>query len=218
MKTFNLKIKLLSPSLVGSGEGYGATIDSDIIFDEIGLPYVPAKRIKGCLLDSANEINEMFGRAGVDFTLPVTEVFGEAGTGNTAPVCFSNLFIEEYRENKAWLEYYLTIEKYRSILSKNSILETFAEIRQQTRISDDGVAFDGSLRTSRLMRKGLPFIGDVSVEDNDGKIREVLVFACMNFRNFGTSRNRGFGEIKCSLMDGSHEISVQERLEDLCIS
>jgi CRISPR/Cas system CMR subunit Cmr4 (Cas7 group RAMP superfamily) len=60
MKTYTLKLTLLSPCLIGSGEGFGAVIDSDIVFDEFGIPYIPAKRIKGCLRDSAIEVCEMF--------------------------------------------------------------------------------------------------------------------------------------------------------------
>ena len=42
-----ITIKLLSDALINSGEGFGAIIDSDVVFDDIGLPYIPAKRIKG---------------------------------------------------------------------------------------------------------------------------------------------------------------------------
>ena len=38
MTEFYLKIKLLSDALVGSGESFGANIDSDIYFDDFGLP------------------------------------------------------------------------------------------------------------------------------------------------------------------------------------
>lgn len=217
MKTYHLKLELLSPALAGSGEGYGAIIDSDIVFDDIGIPYIPAKRIKGCLLDSANEVKDMFTSAGIGFNLPISNIFGDIGTEHSAPVYFSNLTIENYDQNKAWLKYYLKMGKYKNILSKENILECFTEIRQQTRIDEtDGVAFEGSLRTSRLIRKGWTFTGEVVVEHPDQNILETLALACMNFRRFGTSRNRGFGEVRCTLLDGGNEISIQSRLEELC--
>jgi CRISPR/Cas system CSM-associated protein Csm3 (group 7 of RAMP superfamily) len=218
MKTYSLKVELLSPALVGSGEGYGAIIDSDVVFDEVGLPYIPAKRIKGCLLDSAREVKEMFEKAGISFDIFFPRVFGDQGAAGSAPVYFSNLYIESYRENKAWLEYYLTEGKYKQILSKDSILETFTEIRQQTRITDDGVASEHSLRSSRVIKKGVIFVGDVTAEDDSGEVIDTLALAVLNFRSFGTARNRGFGEIRCFLMDGVNEISVQKKLEDLCTS
>ncbi len=219
MKTCQLKLELLSSALAGSGQGYGAIIDSDIVFDDIGIPFIPAKRIKGCLLDAANEIRDMFKSASICFDLPISHIFGEVGKEQSAPVYFSNLVIENYDATKAWLEYFLQSEKYKAFLSKNSILETFTEIRQQTRIDEnDGTAAEGSLRTSRMIRKGQVFIGEISVDTSDKEILETLALACMNFRHFGTNRNRGLGEVRCRLMDGEKEISAQSKLEALCNS
>ena len=69
MEEYTLKVKLVSPALTASGEGFGAIIDTDIVFDETGLPYIPAKRIKGCLLDSASEVEEMFSKS--EITCPL---------------------------------------------------------------------------------------------------------------------------------------------------
>lgn len=218
MKSYHIKLKLLSSALTGSGEGSGAIIDTDVVFDDIGIPYIPAKRIKGCLLDSIKEIKEMFKLAGIGFDLPVVDVFGKEGAKYSAPVYFSDLMIENYAENKVWLEYFLKNKNYKAIVSKESILETFTEIRQQTRIDeDDGVAFEGSLRTIRLIKKDVIFTGEVLIEDPKKHILETLSLACMNLRQFGTSRNRGFGEIQCDF-SGSNEISIQKRLEELCTS
>ena len=66
MNNYKLVLELKSPTLIGSGSGFGAEIDTDIVFDELGLPYIPSKRIKGCLRDAIKEIEEMFSLAGVD--------------------------------------------------------------------------------------------------------------------------------------------------------
>ena len=39
MKTLTIELKLLSNTLIGSGEGFGAIIDTDVVFDETGIPY-----------------------------------------------------------------------------------------------------------------------------------------------------------------------------------
>lgn len=218
MKSYHIKLKLLSPALAGSGEGYGAIIDMDVVVDDIGIPYIPAKRIKGCLLDSIKEIKDMFELADIAFDLRIGEVFGKEGAKHSAPVYFSDLMIEDYTENRMWLEYFLNNKNYQSIISKDAILETFTEIRQQTRIDEeDGVAFEGSLRTIRLIKKDVIFTGEVFIEDPNQPVLETLSLACMNLRQFGTSRNRGFGEIQCDF-SGSNEISIQKRLEELCTS
>lgn len=219
MKKYILKLELLSPAIIGSGQGFGAVIDTDIVFDEVGIPYIPAKRIKGCLLDSLNAVCDMFKCAGIkDSDIQVNKIFGKKGNQSSAPVYFSNLFIENYHENKAWLEYYLASKKYNNILSKDSILGTFTEIRQQTAVAEDGVAHDNSLRTSRVARKGLVFYGDVFIEDEHLSVIEHISLGCMNFRYMGTQRNRGFGNVRCLLLDGDKKISIQNKLEELCIN
>ncbi len=215
MKTYQLKLELLSPALIGSGEGFGALIDTDIVFDDAGIPFVPSKRIKGCLRDSANEVKEMFNLL-TDRDIEIT--FGKIGDSESGAVYFSNLTIEDiedYEKNKAWLDYYLKNNKYPDILSKERILETFTEIRQQTAI-DSGVAKGGSLRTIRVIKKDSEFYGDIHIEKESETILDTLMLACLNFRSMGTKRNRGFGEIHCSLFEAEKELPIPKKLEELC--
>jgi len=218
MKKYALKLELQSPTLAGSGAGFGAEINTDIVFDEIGIPFIPAKRIKGCLLDAAKEVEEMFRRAEIKTDdLLIEKVFGKTGYKESAPVYFSNLFIEDYAQNKSWLDYFSKLEEYKHIIKRERILEVFTEIRQQTEIdSDTGVASEHSLRTIRVLRKGATFLGDLQVNEQNEKIVNTLLLACLNFRRFGTKRNRGFGEVRCSLCFEGKELSITQTLEALC--
>lgn len=139
MKTYTLSIKLLSDALINSGEGFGAIIDSDVVFDDVGLPYIPAKRIKGCLRDAAREACEMLKSAQVisfinldksdedrEYKI-IEQVFGSPGKELPAPAYFSHLTIDDYENNRQWLKYFT--EKYtkehedvRVILLKNIVL------------------------------------------------------------------------------------------------
>ncbi len=221
MEEYTLKVKLISPALTASGEGFGAIIDTDIVFDETGLPYIPAKRIKGCLLDSAREVKEMFfDHSEINLSLNINKTFGVVGTKTSAPVYISNLYIKDYATNKDWLNYFLKSDDYKAVLSKDSILETFTHIRRQTAIGEEGVAREHSLRTARVINKGTCFFGDIKTADKDDEIINTIALACLNFRRMGTMRNRGFGEIKCSLHDKKteSEISIKKKLEGLCIN
>ncbi len=218
MKKYMLKLECHSPSLIGSGEGFGAIIDTDIVFDDAGIPYIPAKRIKGCLRDAALEVQEMFRSAQISFPIQVEKTFGESGETHSAPVYFSNLTIKNYKENKEWLEYYLKKPEYQDILSRDRILETFTDVRQQTAIDPkDGVADEHSLRTIRVLKTGMRFFGEVLLESNDEQLRNTLLLTCFNLRHIGTKRNRGFGEVRCSLLDGAREIGISKQLEEICI-
>jgi len=215
VKRFILKLELKSPCVVGSGEGFGAVIDTDIVFDDLCIPYVPAKRIKGCLLDSALEVREMFDRAGISFSMEIEEIFGGQGSSPAAQAFFSNLYIENYERNRLWLTYFL--ENYGEILSKEKILKTFTQIRQGTAIGFDGAALPHSLRTVRAVNQGNVFYGDVHLQEEDEHVLNTIYFSCLNFRHMGAHRNRGFGEVRCSLLDNEkQEIPVQNKLEEIC--
>ena len=58
-----LQIKLLSDMHLGSGKA-DVNLDADIVYDENGMPYFPAKRLKGLLYESAKEILEMSAVSG----------------------------------------------------------------------------------------------------------------------------------------------------------
>lgn len=237
MIEFSIELDLLSPALPGSGTGFGSGIDSDVVFDELGLPVIPAKRIKGCLRDAVSEAYEMLEVAGISkdkFHLEKT--FGEVGAGipedtlkidetlkkkrNTkgaGKVYFSNFFLTDYEQTCGWLRYFVKSDDYKPLVTPERILETFTEVRQQTKIGDNGVAFDHSLRTIRVLRKGLKFLGKVHIDKDDAEITNVLLLACQNFRHFGTRRNRGFGEVRCTLMDRNNQpLFIDEKLEALC--
>ncbi len=204
MTTYTLTITLKSPALIGSGEGFGAGIDSDVVFDDIGIPYIPAKRIKGCLRDAAVDVKAMFELSGISYPLQLDTTFGLRGSRRSAPVYFSNLTIHAYEANYDWLRYLLNVKEhgkklYRDLLSSESILDAFTEIRQQTAIDPDGVAQDHALRTIRVVKADTCFSGVIQVQGDGEGIRETLQLACLQLRNFGTKRTRGFGEISCSL-------------------
>jgi CRISPR/Cas system CSM-associated protein Csm3 (group 7 of RAMP superfamily) len=225
MKTYTLKLTLLSPCLIGSGGGFGAVIDSDIVFDEFGIPYIPAKRIKGCLRDSAIEVCEMFELANINLFLLtydgsdnkytiVSQIFGKPGDEKPAPVYLSNLTIEGYEKIVQWIRYLM--KKYPNIITRESIINQYTELRQQTAIDEDGTAKEHSLRTIRVAKKGISFIGEIDIEVINDDMIKLLYFACENLRYIGTKRNRGFGKVKCELYENSKPISYLNKLEELC--
>ena len=215
---FKIQIQVKSPTLIGSGEGLGALIDSDIVFDDAGIPYIPAKRVKGCLRDSAKEVEEILQRAKIPVPMDIDAVFGKTGNIEPAQVYFSSLFIPEYEAERSWLLYLMGNKDFSHYINRERIQKHFTEVRQLTRIEEDGVAFDHSLRSVRVVKKGEVFKGDVRIignpNSNDSLI-QTLYLACLNFRHMGTGRNRGFGEIACTLDTGKRKLILPKAL---CIS
>lgn len=207
----NLKLELQSDTLIGSGEGWGANIDSDIIFDDIGLPYIPAKRVKGCLKESAIEIVEMFENSEIKFasTGDIEKLFGKPGQMHSSMLSFSNCYLSAYESNRKWLEWLK--EEYHELISKEIILSTFTVTRQQTAIANNGIAKDHSLRTKRVLKKGISFMGKIESSNMmEDRLLCFLALIVSNLRYMGTNRNRGFGCISCSLLD-ENKVSLCEK-------
>jgi len=207
MEQYNLTIELLSDALPGSGEGFGAVIDQDVVFDDLGIPYIPAKRIKGLLRDSYEEIfNLIYSTGSGTASLPSSpeSLFGRVGMESEAPLYFSNLYIEDYKN----LRNYILNKKTTipDLFTTESVSSTFTYTRQQTAIDQDiGIALKGSLRTIRVLKCGLKFSGEINFDGNsphDNAIN-LLTLACLNLKRMGTKRTRGFGEIACFLHDCS---------------
>ena len=188
-KKYTMNILLLSDTLIGATEGYGAVIDKDSVFDEVGLPLIPGKRIKGILREQVDLLKQ-FGKLS-----SVEKLFGETGLTdkNTEYLSVSNFVLPEYEENKTYLKYLIQEGQ----ISRSEVIEYFSSIRMMTSIDDDGIASDTSLRTFRVLKKGLTFTGELHFNPADEKIFESIVSLT---RRIGSMRNRGLGQIKCSVL------------------
>jgi len=222
---YQITVRLLADALIGSGEGFGAIIDTDVVFDEVRIPYIPGRRFKGCLRDSANEVLGIFDKCAINGFIStdknngrfrvIDEIFGTPEDPSLLHI--SNLTIGDYENNKNCLRYFN--KKYPYILPKDEIISYFTIIRQQTKIDARGLAEENSLRTIRAVKKGFTFEGNISADtDNDagnGNVGRLLWLACLNLRHMGTKRNRGFGEVECSLSEiNSRKFAAD--LESVC--
>lgn len=220
MKNLRLKIELLSPTLIASAEGFGAVIDSDIVFDKYGIPYIPSKRIKGCLRDSATEVCEIFSQSGINiFDLSidngsfsiVNSLFGKPGEETPCAIRIYSLFLSEYDNLVKWIDYMKkTFPQY---FNPEAVRDYFTEIRQQTSIDDDGIAKSGSLRSIRVADKGIIFEGDIELIEKREDFLILLYFSALNLTRVGTKRTRGFGKIECRILEGEKELDFLSKLE-----
>ena len=197
MSLCKLEIKLLSDTIIGSAEGYGAIVDNDVVYDDLGFPYIPAKRVKGILKDSANELMSYFQNAIIDYKIDIDKLFGASGN-KKGVLKFSNLYIEDYDKNREWLKFYKS-KKYKINITQQKILDTFTSIRTSTTIDKKtGSSKKGSLRKFRAINAGNKFYCEIEIED---KYVEQFALICQNVRFMGTKRNRGFGNVRFNLLD-----------------
>lgn len=196
--SWSLKVNLESPLHLGSGKG-DVVIDAEIVHDRYGLPYFPAKRLKGLLFESALEVAEMLEVSGrkIFSSDDVKKVFGKDNA--QAELFFHDLHLQDYENlQKQWA--YLQKE-FKNILSYRDVLEAYTSLRYQTSIDENGVTEDGSLHNMRALDSGLTFVGEIKFEGGDLYLAEkILVCAAANLRYAGAKRNRGFGKISCELI------------------
>jgi CRISPR-associated protein Csx10 len=206
------KIKIITKSYtaIASGEGAGI-IDSDIIYDSLGLPFIPAKRLKGLFKDSAQEILN-FVSIGNGNAL-IEELFGtELKQGKAV---FENAYIENYENLKNEIEELINKNEYKNFLSKSNILSFFTTIRQQTAIDNDGIAKEHSLRTIRVLNPNINFETTIDVVQLSEQAKALLYLAIKNLRRLGLNRNMGFGLVECNaLIDNINDSNVLNLLQN----
>ncbi len=188
-------MELLSDAIPGSGEGKAGIVDMDIAHDEYGLPLIPAKRIKGILRESSKELED----SGI-FDLSHTEnIFGKSGAQTGTDFKISDGYPENYFEFRKLLEFCKTNNNLASVFNREAVLSFFTYIRSQTTM-ENGVAKEDTLRSFRVLKKGLSFEFDVECPD---KWKSHIEKICKVTRKFGISRTRGMGEISLKFFDDS---------------
>ena len=187
-----LRITLKSDMCSASGDGFSLSIDTDVSYDSHGLPVIPSRRIKGCMLESAKYIGAQ----------NIGGIFGVSGTsrgslriGNAVPEGYASLCTEAENSGK----------------NAQQILALFTSVKASTAIEDD-TAKNESLRFMRAVNHYSPFDGSemvftapIEIED---KYFDELSRICRAVRNIGYKRTRGFGAVRCELL----------RSEQSCVS
>lgn len=195
-----LEMELLSDAIPGSGEGLSGIIDIDVASDEYGIPYIPAKRIKGVLRESALELKDT-----AVLHCAVDDIFGSSGQQEGTAFKISDGYIENYVIYKEFLEYAANRDELAPLFNREIILDGFTYQRSHTTIDHQtGTAKENTLRTSRVLKRGLKFYFHVEFPPNsDEDYQSDMEKICKVTRRFGLSRTRGLGEIRLGFLNKS---------------
>ena len=204
-----IKIELQSDLCAGSGYSYAGIVDSDVCYDDCGIPYIPSKRLKGCMRETLELLNL------VGYNADIEALFGKTGvsdyeSGIDKKIRIGNAYIENYEE------IYSTIKKSisKGEINAQEILERFTHVVGQTAM-ENGVANDQTLRYTRVVNRYYPFIdGDskplifkakISLDDSSSVVIKDTLTA---LTHIGLKRNRGFGYVKCTLENEVDEDNI----------
>lgn len=142
-----ISIKLLSDLCCYSGEVYNTTVDTDVVYDDYGLPYIPAKRLKGCIREAALELYEM------GLMPHYNAIFGKEGSDASA-FTISNAKLENYDAKVKELKQFEKTD----FVNQQNVLSLYTYLRTQTAVdTNTGTAIENSLRTLRVLKKRFNF-------------------------------------------------------------
>lgn len=198
-----LRITLKSDLCVASGYSYAGIVDSDVCYNENGFPYIPGRRLKGCLREAA----ETIGLMGLD------EIFGVRGSDGAWGIQVGNAYPEGFEAVNRELTAFKAGESvYAGYLTQQKVLEQYTHVKAQTRIEEEtGVAVENSLRYTRVVNQYSPldgkpqeFLAEVEFECDE----KLVSRAVKALRHMGLNRNRGLGNVECRL-ENVQEVGVQ---------
>ena len=208
MREWNLRIELKSDFCTATGENAPGMISSKTAL-EYGIPKIPAKRIKGCLLESGRELADNGMIAGE----LLSRIFGcpgslggegiRVGDGHLSLVP-EYLFNQEKKENFMICDYEQFLKNVKDCQDiEDSLLEDiFTRKRTRTALEQTGTASAHSLRTVQVVPSGLVFCsrieGSLSQEEE-----QALLLCAKGLRHMGIGITRGMGEVRCTLEEAA---------------
>jgi CRISPR-associated protein Csx10 len=199
-----LVLTLFSDSVPGSGECLAGIIDTEISRDKFGIPYIPARRIKGILREAAKDLEELG-----EINFKAEEIFGKPGEKFGSDFKITDGYLKDYQVIRAFLTFVYTKKELPSIFNPQTVLSYFTYTRTQTAL-EEGVAKKDTLRTIRVLKKGLKFYFVIECRS---EYKEDLKKICKVTRHFGLRRTRGLGEIKLELKEDEE----RQKQEKICL-
>lgn len=199
-KQFLITVETLSDIMPGSGESMPGVADNDSRYDEYGLPYMNAKTIKGHLREQMRLIKSVAPRyrdVNIESLLGETDLYSSKAA---ARIKVSSLTVAPAIRDRV-------ADAVRSnTVTAEEISYALSRICSQTRIGEDGVAADGSLRQLREIRKGLQFVArlevDVPTDPEQASLEQAFLEQSVNaIQHIGTGKSKGKGVVRCTLTD-----------------
>lgn len=198
MERFKIIIRLLSDLCVSDGNTYNSAIDIDVCHDEYGVPYIPARRIKGCLRECAIELRDM----GLD--IDIEGMFGRKDD-NSISIKIENAYPVGYDV----IKHIVSRNRDLAIFHQQNVMKSFTYIRTFTDIDHNNIAIAKGLRTMRVVGRGIEFEADIRAKSIH---KDMLYKCCKLFKSLGMARTRGFGEIEVELIETKQDTSEKNSI------
>lgn len=192
--TQNMKIqmKLLSDTIFGNGRSLPGEEDISVLADENGFPYYKGGTFKGVFREELSQYLALTG--GDESTLTSLLGFpGDDESESSEKLVFSDFVISDPVKTAVLDEI--------GTGNPDAVLNAFTSMRVFTKIGDDGIAANGSLRTARCVNKNIVFISEILCRPED---EDIVADVLGLIKSVGSMRNRGFGMVRISGVNGGN--------------
>lgn len=203
MTTYWLRLRLLSDTTFGRGDGVAGLVDAEVQHDPYGLPYLGGKTLKGLLVASCAEVLTALALA-----QPAAEaamrahaqwLFGSPGSTHGEAGHMRVGDAELPADLRAAIAREIATDK----LKAEDVLHSLTTIRRQTAMeATTGAPRANTLRAMRVILRDMAFDARLTFDAEPGDDTQALLAACAKaLRRAGSGRNRGRGRIDAQLFD-----------------
>ena len=195
MSTYLLTFTLLRDGTFGSGDGVAGLVDREVAYDDLGLPYLRGRTLKGMLSEEADNLLYLPHLARAVWLTARQELFGfsERHASQKGVVHFGRAQLPGPVRKTVRL----SLSSKENTLHPQDILAAMTGLRRQTAVSPNGIPRDGSLRTMRVVLRQTPFVAHLRCRRSLTTHEEALLVATvLAWRRAGTGRNRGRGHLQ----------------------
>lgn len=187
-----IRMQLLSDTIFGNGASIPGEEDISVLRDERGFPYYKGGTLKGIFREELIQYLLWNDKSEEELQAVQKQLLGIGGSSFSAEdrkMVFSDFQLSQNVRDVVFAQ----------CKSKKNVLEALTHIRVFTRLDQNGIADDGSLRMARCVNKGLIFYGEISCQAAD---KEIVKSVLSQIKGIGSLRNRGFGKVKLSVVEG----------------
>lgn len=190
-ENMRIKMELISDTVFGNGISVPGGENISLLCDRYGFPYYKGSTFKGVFREELARYLEWNGSTQEEISKKLEYLLGKGGDFN--PETPHKLVFSDFTLSNAVKA---RILDEIGADSPEFVTDCLTHIRTFTKIGEDGLAADKSLRYCRCANKGLMFYSVVSCEKKD---QEIVQKVLKLVKWIGSMRNRGFGKIKISL-------------------
>ena len=187
-----VRMKLLEDTIFGNGQSIPGEEDISVLCDSKGFPYYKGGTMKGIFRE---ELERLLSWKKCDNAKEtVSRLLGTSGSNDSnekGRLIFSDFCVADCVKKAVSDE----------IKDPSEIFNAFTSVRTFTKINENGMVKNGSLRVARCVNSGISLFGEIECEDDDSEdVKDLIKEVLSQIKWIGTMRNRGFGKVRIELI------------------